>query len=70
MDINNMMFLALREDGKLAIEGESLDDKHPNEIELSDWSWGLANKAPHRLKDHSGTKISQVAPIKVEKTVR
>ena len=66
-NINNMMFLALREEGKLAIEGESLDDKHLNEIELNDWNWGLTNKAPHRLKDKSGTKLSQVEPIKVEK---
>jgi type VI secretion system secreted protein Hcp len=29
------------------IKGESLDDKHKDQIELLSWSWGVANPRPH-----------------------
>jgi type VI secretion system secreted protein Hcp len=29
------------------IKGESLDDKHKDEIELLSWSWGVTNSKPH-----------------------
>jgi type VI secretion system secreted protein Hcp len=29
------------------IKGESLDDKHRDQIELLSWSWGVANPGPH-----------------------
>lgn len=29
------------------IKGESLDDKHKDQIELLSWSWGITNPAPH-----------------------
>jgi type VI secretion system secreted protein Hcp len=63
----NMMFLALRGGGKLLIEGESLDDVHPNEIVLVDWDWILENKAPITLKESDATKQASSKPLTLHK---
>jgi type VI secretion system secreted protein Hcp len=36
------------------IKGESLDDKHKDQIELLSWSWGVANPQPHATGSGAG----------------
>ena len=56
------------------IKGESLDDKHKNEIEVLSWSWGVSNPVAHAgggagsgkasFKDLSFThKIDKASPV-------
>lgn len=37
------------------IKGESLDDKHKDEIEVLSWSWGVTNAGPGRAGGGGGT---------------
>ena len=37
------------------IKGESLDDKHKDEIEILSWSWGVANARPPATGSGAGT---------------
>lgn len=37
------------------IKGESLDDKHKDQIELLSWSWGVANAGAHAIGGGGGT---------------
>jgi type VI secretion system secreted protein Hcp len=36
------------------IKGESLDDKHKDEIEVLSWSWGMSNAGPARVGSGGG----------------
>ena len=36
------------------IKGESLDDKHKDEIEVLSWSWGVDNPRPHGVGSGAG----------------
>lgn len=41
------------------IEGESKDEKHPNELQISSWSWGATNAASNPLGGGGGSgKVS------------
>jgi type VI secretion system secreted protein Hcp len=37
------------------IKGESIDDKHKDEIEVLSWSWGVTNSAPHAVGSGGAT---------------
>lgn len=41
------------------VEGESKDEKHPNELQISSWSWGETNSASNPLGGGGGSgKVS------------
>lgn len=58
------MFLALTN-----ILGESLDDHHKMEMDIFEWTWGMTNNAPYRLKESDAAKQTAVGNIVVTKMV-
>lgn len=56
------MFLALTN-----ILGESMDEDHKMEIEISEWTWGMTHTAPFRMGEDDATKQTNLAPIVVTK---
>jgi type VI secretion system secreted protein Hcp len=57
------MFLALTD-----VNGESLDEIHPREIEIHDWSWSVSNNAPFGLHNVAeATKAGSAAHITIHK---
>jgi len=58
------MFLKLDEP---EIKGESLDDKHRDEIEIAGWSWDLNQPASTKLGHHDSASKVDVNAIKIEK---
>jgi type VI secretion system secreted protein Hcp len=67
------MFLKLTSDeaGKeIVVEGESLDEVHPDEIEIHDWTWKVANSAPFKIHDVAdATKFGSFDHITIHKIV-
>jgi type VI secretion system secreted protein Hcp len=58
------MFLLL--DG---IDGESLDEKYHDKIEITEWTWTLANTAPYNMKtskaDSSKVNVQNIVITKI-----
>lgn len=58
------MFLKLE-----GVKGESLDDKHPGEIDILAWSWGLSQSGTVHLGGGAGAGKANVQDISVTKYV-
>ena len=62
------MFLKL--DAKSgAIEGESADDKHANEIEVLSWSWGMSQSGSAHSGGGAGSGKVNVADLQITKYI-
>jgi len=51
------------------INGESLDSKHKNEIEVLSWSWGMSNSGSAHYGQGSGAGKVSVADMVIQKRV-
>jgi len=51
------------------IKGESRDDKHPDEIEVLSWSWGLAQTGSFHSGGGGGTGKVDISDINFMKTM-
>ena len=51
------------------IKGESMDDKHKEEIEVLNWSWGMQNAGSGQFGAGQGSGKVQVSDIQIAKRV-
>lgn len=51
------------------IKGEALDDKHPDEIDVLAWSWGLANSGNAQVGGGAGAGKVNVQDISITKYI-
>lgn len=61
------IFVALKTDKAGAVKGESTDAKHPDEIEISGWGWGMASASNISTGQATGRRMHK--PLTLYKNI-